>query len=125
VLETGRFASRVLLVTDAASTVPVQLVRDGTPALASGRGDGTIELKTLEVGQNPFKTGDIVVTSGIGGIYPPRIPVAIVTEVSRDITIARPLANPGSVDFAVVQNIYQPAAATAINATEAAQGAAR
>jgi rod shape-determining protein MreC len=125
VLETGRFASRVLLVTDAASTVPVQLVRDGTPALASGRGDGTIELKTLEVGQNPFKIGDIVVTSGIGGIYPPRIPVAIVTEASRDITIARPLANPGSVDFAIVQNIYQPAAATPINVNEAKQGAAQ
>jgi rod shape-determining protein MreC len=121
VLETGRLASRVLLVTDAASTVPVQLVRDGTPALASGRGDGTVELKTLEVGQNPFKTGDIVVTSGIGGIYPPSIPVAIVTRTSRDITIARPLADPGSIDFAVVQNIFQPAASAPLNASEAKQ----
>jgi rod shape-determining protein MreC len=125
VLESGRLASRILLITDAASTVPVQLVRDGTPALAGGRGDGTIELKTLEVGQNPFKAGDIVVTSGVGGIYPPRIPVAIVTNVSRDITIARPLANPAGVDFAIVQNIYQPAAATPINANEAAQATAK
>jgi rod shape-determining protein MreC len=123
VLETGRFASRVLLITDAASTVPVQLVRDGTPALAGGRGDGTVELKTLEVGKNPFKVGDIVITSGIGGIYPPRIPVAVVTQASRDITIARPLANPASVDFAVVQNIYQPAASAPVNANEAKQEA--
>jgi rod shape-determining protein MreC len=75
----------------------------------------------LEVGQNPFKTGDIVVTSGIGGIYPPRIPVAIVTRTSRDITIARPLADPGSIDFAVVQNIFQPAASAPLNASEAKQ----
>lgn len=125
VLETGRFASRVLLITDAGSTVPVQLVRDGTPALAAGRGDGTIELKTLEVGQNPFKPGDIVVTSGVGGIYPPRIPVAVVTEANRDITIAKPLANPGSVDFAVVQAIYQPAASAPVNANEARQAASK
>ena len=42
VLETGRFASRVLLVTDGTSSVPVQLVRSGIAALATGRGVGTI-----------------------------------------------------------------------------------
>ena len=124
VLETGRNAARVLLITDGASTVPVQLVRDGTPALASGRGDGTLELKTLEVGKNPFKVGDILVTSGVGGIYPPNVPVAIVTRASRDLTIAKPLANPASIDFAVVQEIYQPAASMPVNASEARQQAA-
>ena len=44
VIETGHWASRVMLITDGASNVPVRLVRDGTPALAVGRGDGTIEL---------------------------------------------------------------------------------
>jgi rod shape-determining protein MreC len=110
VLETGRYASRVLLITDGASNVPVRLVRDGTPALATGRGDGTIEIKPLEVGENPFRRGDIFVTSGTGGIYGPNIPAAIVVRVSRDETVARPLANPARSDFAVVQHIYQPAA---------------
>ena len=121
VLETGRWASRILLITDGGSSVPVQLVRNGTPALAIGRGDGFIELKTLEVGENPFRRGDIVVTSGIGGIYPPLVPVAIVTEANRDATVARPLADPARIDFAIVQNIYQPAASAPVNANEAAQ----
>ncbi len=110
VLETGQWAARVLLITDGASSVPVRSVRDGTPALAAGRGDGTIELRTLEVGANPFRRGDILVTSGIGGIFPPNIPVATVTGHDGDTAIARPLAEPARADFAIVQPVYQPAA---------------
>jgi rod shape-determining protein MreC len=110
VIETGRWASRVLLVGDSASSVPVRLVRDGTPAIASGRGDGTIDLKTLEVGRNPFRRGDVLITSGVGGVYPPNIPVAVVVAVQGDRTVAKPLADPSTVDYAVVLNAYQPLA---------------
>jgi rod shape-determining protein MreC len=110
VLETGRWASRVLLVSDGASNVPVRLVRDGTPAIANGHGDGTLDLKTLEVGRNPFRRGDILVTSGVGGIYPPNVPVAVVTRIEGDRTVARPLADPSQIDYAMVLAIYQPLA---------------
>ena len=110
VLETGRWASRVLLITDGASSVPVRLPRDGTPALAVGRGDGTIELRTLEVGTNPFRPGDVLVTSGVGGIFPPDVPVARVIRIEGDTAIARPVADPARIDFAIVQRAYQPAA---------------
>lgn len=110
VIETGRWASRVLLVSDSASNVPVRLVRDGTPAIASGRGDGTIGLSTLEIGRNPFRRGDVLVTSGVGGVYPPNIPLALVVRVDGDRTVARPLADPSEVDFAIVLHPYQPLA---------------
>jgi rod shape-determining protein MreC len=110
VVETGRWASRVLLVTDGASNVPVQALRTGLPALATGRGDGTVEIKPLEVGKNPFRRGDIFITSGVGGIYAPGIPVAMVTRINGDETIARPIADPARLDFAIVQSIFQPAA---------------
>jgi rod shape-determining protein MreC len=110
VIETGRWASRVLLISDGASNVPVRLVRDGTPAIATGHGDGTIDLKTLEVGRNPFRRGDILVTSGIGGIYPPDIPVAVVTASENDTAIARPIADPARMDYAIVLRVFQPAA---------------
>jgi rod shape-determining protein MreC len=110
VVEAGRWASRVLLVTDGASNVPVQLVRDGTPALATGRGDGTLDIKPLEVGKNPFRLGDLFVTSGVGGIYAAGIPVAIVIKVDREETQGRPIADPARIDFAIVQRVAQPAA---------------
>jgi rod shape-determining protein MreC len=125
VIERGRWASRVLLVSDAASNVPVRLVRDGTPAIATGHGDGTIDLKTLEVGKNPFRRGDILVTSGIGGIYPPNIPVAVVAAIDGDRTVARPLADPSRVDYAMVLKVYQPTAAEPLSprTAQALQGA--
>lgn len=110
VLETGRWASRILLVSDGASSVPVRALRTDVPALAAGRGDGTVELRTLEVGANPFRRGDILVTSGVGGIFPPDIPVAVVIGRQGDTAIARPIADPARADFAIVQPIYQPAA---------------
>ncbi len=113
VLEVGRVAARVLLVTDASSSIPVLHARSGIAALAVGRGDGTVDLKTLEVGINPFRRGDIVVTSGVGGLYPPGVPVAIVVRATRDRTVAKPIADPARLDYALVQAIYQPAAASA------------
>ncbi|HEX8223546.1 MAG TPA: rod shape-determining protein MreC [Allosphingosinicella sp.] len=107
VIEAGRWGSRVLLVGDTASNVPVRLVRDGTAAIATGHGDGTIDLKTLEVGRNPFRRGDVLVTSGVGGVYPPDIPVAVVVSVQGDRTVAKPLADPSNVEHAMVLEVYQ------------------
>jgi hypothetical protein len=68
-------------------------------------------LRTLEVGQNPFRRGDVLVTSGIGGIFPPNVPTARVIRLEGDTAIARPIADPSRADFAIVQPVYQPAAA--------------
>lgn len=108
----GTSASRVLLVSDRASIVPARHLRTGQAVIAQGRGDGMVELKPLEVGQNPFKRGDIVVTSGTGGLYPPSVPVARVVRTEGDNAIALPLADPATVSFAIVQRAYEPEAMT-------------
>jgi rod shape-determining protein MreC len=127
VIETGRWAARVLLVSDAASSVPVRLVRDGTPAIAGGQGDGTLDLKTLEVGKNPFRRGDVLVTSGVGGVYPPNIPVAIIARIEGEKSIARPIADPSEADFAIVLRPFQPVADAPLSASTSAalQGTAQ
>lgn len=108
VIDSGRIASRILLLTDRSNIVPVRLTRDGTPAFTTGRGDGSVEVRSLEAGRNPFKEGDVLITSGTGGIYPPNIPVAVIIEMFGGSALATPLANPASLDFAIVQPAYEP-----------------
>ncbi|MBA2770443.1 MAG: rod shape-determining protein MreC [Sphingomonas sp.] len=120
VLDTGSQASRVLLVSDRSNIVPARLLRTGQAVISQGRGDGTVELKPLEVGRNPFRRGDIVVTSGIGGLYPPLVPVARVVRLADDGAIAVPVADPASTSFAIVQPGYEPQAAASAPVPQAA-----
>jgi rod shape-determining protein MreC len=68
VIDAGALASRVLLVSDRSNIVPARLLRGGIPVISQGRGDGTVDVRPLEVGRNPFKRGDIISTSGTGGL---------------------------------------------------------
>lgn len=113
VVMASRVTARVLLITDGGNVVPVKRVGDGMPALATGRGDGALDIRALEAGSNPFKVGDIFVTSGAGGVYPPDVPVAVARGVSRDLTIARPFADPNRLDFAIALPPYVPPVVTA------------
>ena len=110
ILDTGATASRVLLISDRAAIVPGRLLRNGISVIAQGRGDGTIDIRPLEVGRNPFRRGDIIITSGTGGLYPPLVPVAKVVKLDDDGAIAVPLADPATTSFALVEPAFQPEA---------------
>ncbi len=110
IVDVGFTASRVLLVSDRANVVPARIMRSGDPVIATGRGDGTLDIRPLEVGRNPFVRGDIIITSGTGGLYPPLVPVARVIRLDDDGAIAVPLADPSEASFAIVERPYEPAA---------------
>jgi rod shape-determining protein MreC len=110
IIDVGLTASRVLLVTDRANIVPARILKGGQAVISTGRGDGTIDVRPLEVGKNPFRPGDIIVTSGTGGLYPPLIPIAKVVRLDDDGAIALPIADPSRVSFAIVEAPFEPAA---------------
>jgi len=122
VIDAGALASRVLLVSDRMSIIPARILRSGLPVISQGRGDGTVDLRPLEVGRNPFRRGDIVITSGTGGLYPPLVPIARVVRLDDDGAIAVPLADPGATSFAIVEPPYEPAAAAEEAGAAPAQG---
>ncbi len=76
--------SEVTLVTDKDHAVPIQFVRNGLRAVVFGSGDiGEMSLRYMPVSSDIVE-GDILVTSGIDGTYPPNLPVAKVVKIERD-----------------------------------------
>jgi rod shape-determining protein MreC len=108
VVDAGSIASRILLVSDRSNIVPARLLRGGIPVISQGRGDGTVDVRPLEVGRNPFRRGDIIVTSGTGGLYPPLVPIARVVKLDDDGAIAIPLADPANTSFAIAEPAFEP-----------------
>ena len=108
VTEIGPIAARVLLLTDPESVVPVRRIRDGVPAIASGRGDGRIDIRSAERTNVRFTRGDTFTTSGAGGLYAPGTPVARIEATGIDQAVAIPFATPDSIDFALVQRPFMP-----------------
>ena len=124
VLEVGHVTSRVLLVTDSESLVPVRRASDSIPGFAQGRADGTVQIKLISLGVNPLKRGDAFVTSGTGGLYSPGTPIAVVETLTRDGAIARLLSDPAASEFVAVEPIWTPSS-TDLPAQPPAGGPAR
>jgi rod shape-determining protein MreC len=92
------FTSEVTLLTDKDQAIPVQLLRNGLRSVAYGRGKiGSLELRFTAPNAD-IKVGDIVVTSGLDGVYPAGLAVARVTQVDSNASgafggvICQPLA---------------------------------
>ncbi|MBW8851747.1 MAG: rod shape-determining protein MreC [Xanthomonadales bacterium] len=82
VIEVRPSTATVLLLTDPDHAVPVTIARNGIRLVAYGRGD-RIELANIPT-SGDVKIGDQVVTSGLGGRFPPGFPVGSVVRLRRD-----------------------------------------
>lgn len=82
------FLAEVTQITDKDQAVPVQNLRSGLRAIVFGNGkDGTLDLRFMPVNAD-VQVGDVLVTSGIDGVYPPGLPVAKVTDIDRNAALA-------------------------------------
>lgn len=77
------FSAEITLITDKDQAVPVQIVRTGMRSVAFGLGNGHLELKYMPANAD-VQAGDLLVTSGLDGIYLPGFPVAKVVQVERN-----------------------------------------
>jgi rod shape-determining protein MreC len=78
--EVGQRASRVLLITDLNSRIPVTIESTHVPAVLAGDNSERPRLLYLP-SADAAKIGDRIVTSGEGGVFPPGLPVGVVAAV--------------------------------------------
>jgi rod shape-determining protein MreC len=83
-IHVGPFTSTAMLITDPSHAIPVQVNRNGLRTIALGT--GTIDrLELPHIPDNAdIRVGDLLVTSGLGGRFPPGYPVAEVIDVEQD-----------------------------------------
>lgn len=74
-------SSVVQVLTDPASTVGAHVVRTRTPGIVEGEPRGTLRFKYMARDGGSIQVGDMVVTSGLGGLFPRGIPVGRVRTI--------------------------------------------
>ncbi len=99
VIRVDPFSSTVLMITDPSHALPVEVNRNGLRTIAMGTGRiNELELPHLP-NNSDIRVGDLLVTSGLGGHFPPGYPVAEITQVVNKPgqpfahVLARPSAN--------------------------------
>lgn len=98
IVHVGPYTSTAMLITDSSHAIPVQVNRNGLRTIALGTGT----INRLELPYIPnnadIRPGDLLITSGLGGHFPPGYPVAEVSAVQHDpghtfsLVAATPLA---------------------------------
>jgi len=92
VVEVGDWSSRVLLITDLNSRIPVIVTGSGDHAILAG--DNSSKPRLLYLPQDAaLQPGARLITSGHGGVFPPNLPVAVVTGTARGAYEVAPLSS--------------------------------
>jgi len=77
------YVSEITLITDKDQAIPVQIVRNGLRSVVFGLGNGQLELRFMPANAD-VQNGDLLVTSGLDGVFLAGLPVAKVVRIERD-----------------------------------------
>lgn len=109
VTDVGLISSRVMLLSDPNSRVPVKVERTGWTGIAAGTGE--LELLFLfdpASATDSLQIGDRLVTSGDGGLFPPGLPVAVIVDPAANPPLAHPMVRPAALGTLSVEAPWLP-----------------
>jgi rod shape-determining protein MreC len=98
VVRVGPLTSEAVLITDADHAVPVSVNRNGVRTIAVGTGDSSRLRLPYLTNNADVMVGDLLISSGLGGVFPAGYPVGRVLDVQRrpDQAFAEIVAEPVS-----------------------------
>ena len=101
----GPWSAEVILITDPEHAIPVQIERTGLRTIAEGTGDTeALGLPFLPANAD-VKVGDVLISSGLGGVFPEGYPVAKITEIRHDAV--QPLAQIRAAPLAHLERLHE------------------
>lgn len=103
VVDVGQTSARILLLGDINSRVPVLVERTREKSILAGTNSALPTLSYLAA-NTKIQTGDRVVTSGDGGIFPAGIPVGIVSDVRAGSVTVQPYTDATGIEYVSVVN---------------------
>ena len=110
IVAVGQRSARLLLLTDLNSRVPVLVGAKQQPAILAGDNTRFPTIVFLPVGVQ-VTPGDLVVTSGAGGVFPPRLPIGRVVSSRDDVVRVQLFSDSDRLDFVNILDFRAPSEA--------------
>jgi len=107
VVEAGRRSTRILLLTDLNSRIPVVMEKTRVPAILAGDNSDHPRLTFTPVNAL-FEPGERIVTSGHGGMLPPGLPVGEVVSTNSGVARVRPYVDWSALEYLRVLDFALP-----------------
>ena len=101
VISSGKYYSRILLLSDVNARIPVILSDSSWPGLAVGKNGLTLELDFLPAESQP-SPNETIVTSGHGGLLPAGIPLGRVTSITKEQVLVTPIVELRKLSFVTI-----------------------
>ena len=125
VISCSQTTSTVRLLSDESSSISAMVQKSRAQGMLTGSSSGEVRLTLVRTTQQ-VEVGDVVVTSGLGGVFPKGLPVGEVTSVSSDPAdtyyeiVVEPYANPTtSEEVLVITSLSEGQQATSEDIAEA------
>ncbi len=107
IVEAGEKSSRVLLLTDLNSRIPVVMEASRHRAILAGDNSARPRLEFIPVSAQ-VSAGDRVVTSGDGGLFPPGLAIGIVADLGDGLPKVQPFADREQIEYVRVLRFDLP-----------------